>query len=58
MVADRATGEECDYAMTQVHTMFSELGWWLRLKDSREVVSDELLGSLTEEARKFKSLEK
>lgn len=36
MFVDRAIGEERNYLMKHVHTIFYELDWWLRQKDSKE----------------------
>lgn len=55
---DRAAGKEREHAMMQVHTMFSELQLWLRLKDSNEIVSGELLRKDRVGAQKLKALVK
>lgn len=53
---DRDTGEECDYPMMRVRTMFFELERRLRQKDSKNLVNDELLGRVRVEVQKCKTL--
>lgn len=55
---DRSTCEDLDNPMTWVYMMFSELERWLRRKDSKEILSDELLGNVTEEGHKCELLVK
>lgn len=51
-----STGEKRNYPITQVHTMFFELERWLRRNGKEDIMSDELLGSITGEVQKFKEL--
>lgn len=53
---DRMTSEEHDNPMTQVNTSFSKIEQWLRQKDKKEIVNDELLESFRVWVLKFNAL--
>lgn len=50
------TGGERDYPMMHVQTIFSKLEQWLRRKNSKEKVSDELFESVRVQFQEFKEL--
>lgn len=55
---DRSNWEVRHYNMTSAHPMFSELECWLRRKNSKEIVSDELLRHVRGEVQVLKAMVK
>lgn len=52
---DRETDVEQEYSVTQVHMIFSKFERWLRRKDSKETMREELLGIVIVEVQNFKT---